>query len=462
MNQEKDGRLLRRWISDVLSSRPLLLAGVLCCVVSPRASAECGPAWPTCSLRQYAPVVFLGTLVSQTDGVYHFRVDEAFNGVKGKTIDVDDVPMVEGSSGFAGVDRQYLVFAKTIKLDDGVHAYVGGCGRNLVELTHARILLEQLRREKNGQRIATVYGRLIRTMYQSIGIWDEDYIRPLPGVVVRFQSRDGTFTTTTKADGTYAFDRLPNGTYRISADLPRALELRQTILKEPLEPVEVESRSCYEIDVTAVPTTRISGHVVGPDGQARASTSVSLFRAEQYKDGGRGAHAYQGDGKPFEFSRLPPGDYVLLFGNSPSQDSIDPDNPFPQTFYRSAPDIRSAEVIHLADGQQILNADIRLPAAFPSRALTVVLQWNGRQPADYYKPRVIVETTGRSPYPREIADNTYKVNLLLDKTYRVRIRALCRVGRTGEAETETVSVAGRDASVSRVTLAFRPGSCAAR
>ncbi len=50
-----------------------------------------------------------------------------------------------------------------------------------------------------------------------------------------------------------------------------------------------------------------------------------------------GAHAYQGDGKPFEYSRLAPGDYILLFGSHANQDWIDPDHPFPQTFYPSAP-----------------------------------------------------------------------------------------------------------------------------
>src|SRR5438132_2470225 len=103
--------------------RHLLLAVLLSGAVLSNARAECVGYVPTCSLRTSAAVVFLGTLESESNRVYHFRVDEPFNGVNGKSIDVLDVPMVEGFSGFAGVDRQYLVFASTIKLDDGVYTH---------------------------------------------------------------------------------------------------------------------------------------------------------------------------------------------------------------------------------------------------------------------------------------------------------------------------------------------------
>ena len=131
--------------------RHLLLAVLLCGAVSSNARAECVGYVPTCSLRTSAAVVFLGTLESESNRVYRFRVDEPFNGVKGKSIDILDMPMIEGFSGFAGVGRQYLVFASTIKLDDGVYTYIGGCGRNLVAMPYGRDVLEQLHREKSGR-----------------------------------------------------------------------------------------------------------------------------------------------------------------------------------------------------------------------------------------------------------------------------------------------------------------------
>ena len=395
-------------------------------------------------------------MVAHTETGYHFRVDEKFRGVKRDYIDVETL-VVEGSTGFSGLNKQYLVFANTQKLNDGNHLFVSGCGRNLIELTYARALLDQLRREKGGKRIASVYGMLVRTMAPDIGIWDENYTRPLPGIVVRFQSLDRTFETTTNAYGAYAFDQLPTGSYRISADLPRNLEVAQRILDDPLPPVQVKSGSCYEQEIDVLPTGRISGQVIGPDSTPRVSTSVSLFRAEQYTDVASGAFGYQGGSKPFEFLRLPPGDYVLVFGSV--RNRIDPDNPFPRTFYPSAPDIPAAHVIHLSDGQQILNADIHLPAALPTRKLFVHLLWNGRRPADYYTPNVIVETEGQRPHPEETAENTYSLNLLLDATYRVHVRAFCRSGPIGLAETDGVTVQGGDTSVSDLTLAFRPGAC---
>jgi hypothetical protein len=68
--------------------------------VAPGAFAQCvGGYLPTCSLTKAAPV-FLGTLESMSDGVFHFRVEERFAGVRGGTADIIDIAPVEGSTGY--------------------------------------------------------------------------------------------------------------------------------------------------------------------------------------------------------------------------------------------------------------------------------------------------------------------------------------------------------------------------
>jgi hypothetical protein len=397
--------------------------------------------------------------VSIKDEVYRFRVDERFRGVSGKFIDVMAILTEDGPAGFSGVGRQYLVNARAFPYLPGHPPVMMGCGSDMYVLPWAQAVVDQIRRERRGLPVATVYGSLIRTMAGRDETFDSGYLRSLPGIAVRLQSGERTFETTTTANGTYAFQRLPPGTYRISARLPASLKAVDHNLEEPPDRVKVEPGSCYRVNVPVIPTTKISGRVVGPDGQARRNTHVSVFRADRYTDGVEGTQARQNDGRPFEFSGLAPGDYVLVFGNDSSKDGIDPDNAFPETFYPAAPDRRRSTVIHLAEGQQILNADIYLPAALPTRRLMVTVRWRGPRPPDYLNARIVVQVEGRPPTPKvSVFDDTYWLNLLADRMYQLRAETYCA---SGAATTNTVAVDGRDTSTRRVTLTFPSGVCAA-
>ena len=367
----------------MINPRTIVLALILSCAVSSQAIAECAEL-PVCSLAG-GGIEFVGTLVSIKDEVYRFRVDERFRGVSGKFIDVMAILTEDGPAGFSGVGRQYLVNARAFPYLPGHPPVMMGCGSDMYVLPWAQAVVDQIRRERRSLPVATVYGSLIRTMAGRDETFDSGYLRSLPGIAVRLQSGERTFETTTTANGTYAFQRLPPGTYRISARLPASLKAVDHNLEEPPDRVKVESGSCYRVNVPVIPTTKISGRVVGPDGQARRNTHVSVFRADRYTDGVEGTQARQNDGRPFEFSGLAPGDYVLVFGNDSSKDGIDPDNAFPETFYPAAPDRRRSTVIHLAEGQQILNADIYLPGALPTRRLMVTVRWRGPRPPDTHR-----------------------------------------------------------------------------
>jgi hypothetical protein len=422
------------------------------------AFAQCGGGYePTCSLTRAAPIIFLGTIESNSDGTFHFRIEERFAGVKGSTIDVIAGEAIEGTTGYDENVKRYLVFAQTVRFDDGSeHAYVGGCGRQMIPFRWAGPDLEQLHRERRGRRVASAFGTLFRTGYEGSNFLEPQDTGVLPNVVLRFQSDRATVTTKTRPDGTFVVDRLPKGTYRIAADLPNGLKLGQTILDEPLEPIDVDSETCYNLVITAVPTGTISGRVFGPDGTPRDGLSVNLFRAD---DPSHGMNEWQGDGKPFEFSRIPPGDYLLAYGDGRPH-PLNPDHPFPDTFYPSAPDFTSATVLHLAPGQQIVNADIHLPPGRPTRRLEIVLNWNGIRVADTYGAFVTTTTSGGlGSYARKMADDTYTVNLLPDEIYRVRATASCKQAGVSASSTDTIVVDGSDKSMARVTLTFAPGGC---
>ncbi|MGA9963657.1 MAG: carboxypeptidase-like regulatory domain-containing protein [Terriglobales bacterium] len=426
----------------------LLMAGVLSA-----SAADCVPAAAiprSCTLLKDTRAVFIGSLTEETPS-YRFHVDEKIKGVTSDYFDLEPYPI----SGHFEIGKQYLVFVDVMPLEDGEHLFADECGPTR-QLKYAQAVLEQVRAEKNGKRNAAVYGMLLRTLDLGAGVLDEDYVRPLPGVVVRFQSRGKSFEAKTDEHGAYAFEALPKGTYRVSADLPSTLEVAQSG-REP-SVFEVQDRSCYENDITAMPTGRITGRVIAPDGAPLRSTSVELYRADLYSEEQGGASAYQDESKPFEFAHLPPGDYVLVFNR---RDQAEPDAPFSRTFYPNTPDRASAQIIHLEDGQQIMNADIHLrKVSMPTRKVTVHLQWDGGKLQDYYAPIVIVEASeGAPPYPYQISDWAYSVNLLLNAKYTVRAEAYCQMGTTGKAESDTATVDGGDSVVSELTLTLHGGEC---
>lgn len=133
-------------------------------------------------------------------------------------------------------------------------------------------------------------------------------------------------------------------------------------------------RCCFENDIYALPSGRITGRVIGPDGKPLHLAFVNLYLASRYKDGKPGSYSFQGKGRPFaewrpfEFYHLPGNDYVLVFN---PQNDESPDAPVPTTFYPRATNLEGSQAIHLADGQDLLNADIHVSDPLPTRQITV-------------------------------------------------------------------------------------------
>jgi hypothetical protein len=100
---------------------------------------------------------------------------------------------------------------------------------------------------------------------------------------------------------------------------------------------------------------------------------VSLYLASRYKDGKPGSYNLQGKGRPFAERRpfefyLLGNDCVLMF--NPKNDE-NPDAPVPMIFCPRATNFGGSQVIHLADGQDLLNADIHVNDPLPARQITV-------------------------------------------------------------------------------------------
>ena len=101
------------------------------------------------------------------------------------------------------------------------------------------------------------------------------------------RSDKNTLEAKTDANGYYAFFGVPAGKYRVEANLPQHFEIAQTILSEPVPPIDLPQNACYEYNVEVLPTGRIRGKVIGPDGNALPYASVELYRPSRYWGDGR-------------------------------------------------------------------------------------------------------------------------------------------------------------------------------
>jgi hypothetical protein len=339
---------------------------------------------------------------------YHFHIDEKFAGPDSPDIDV----FSGGDDADCGYvfkqGQQYIVFTQQ-ETEGRLFAVICGATR---PADQGRALLPQLRSMRNHDRVASVFGVLRRADPPLLAPTD-DPEDPLPHIKLKLRSKDDRFSTSTGPDGVYSFYDVHAGEYIYSADLPARFEFSQKTLKGGLPPFKIPSGACYEYNVNALPTGKIRGSVLGPDGKSLKLASVELYRAERFDDSQPGLWGFQGEDGKFEFDHIGPGEYLLVFNR---MNRLDPNSPFPRTFYPGEPQQTEAKFIKVKDGQQILNANIKLKDGYPTRSVKVQLKWvDGRPPGEV---TVTAQADkGDNPAAHKIGEALYEFTLLQSARY---------------------------------------------
>jgi hypothetical protein len=469
--------------------RPLLILAVLCLVLSSSTSGcTCSDDGPgQCPGLQKDDVVFLGTVTAVEDisyGTpsspdapgpavdiiasrltrYSFHIDERF-----ATADIpQDVSTIDifsgGEDGDCGyrfkLNERYVVF--THQGTEG-RLFATICSGTRL-LSDARALLPQLRAMRNGQRVASVFGILRRSDPPFLAP-ENDPSDPLPNISLKLRSRYDRFQTNTNAYGVFTFYDVHEGEYRFTAELPPRTELTQKPGAGGLTPFKIPNGACYEYDVLALPTGRIRGSVVGPTGKPVPLASLELYRQQGYSDSRPGLWGFQGAAGAFDFDHVGPGEYILVFNRL---NRLDPNTPFPRTFYPGVPELSDAEPIVLKDGQQLLNVVLHLRDPYPNRSLRVRVKWDGTRPPG--KVTVMAKADqGDNPAARELADGTYEFTLLESASYTLsawedvdpprgapdRRSASCAT----RLDAAPVVVQGSDLGTKEVSLSFQSPVC---
>jgi hypothetical protein len=393
---------------------------------------------------------------------YHFRINERFAGPDSPELDIfsggDD-----GDCAFRfQKGEQYIVFPN--KADDGRLFATICSGTRLA--SEGRALLPQLRAMRNGQRIASVFGVLRRSDPPLLEPTD-DPDDPLPHIKLKLRSKDDRFATSTGDDGAYTFYDVHAGEYIFTADLPARFEFTQKTLRGGLPPFRIPNGACYEYNVNALPTGKIRGSILGPDKKPLLNTSVELYRADRYEDARPGLWAFQGSKGSFEFDHIGPGEYILVYNRL---NRLDPNSPFPRTFYPGASDVSETKHIKLKDGQQLLKADIHVKDGYPTRQIRVQLKWPDSRPPGEVTVMAKADK-GENPAAEKIAEGVYQFTLFEDAHYTISAwedldpqRASSRRGGNdciapARIDSEPVLVDASDATVKEITLTFGNPGC---
>lgn len=440
----------------------------------------------TCPGLQPDDVVFIGTVTevevlapdaNATDAAnspggqaatpitrYRFHIDERFAGAGNPDIDI----FSGGDDGDCGYNfrtgEQYIVFTQQ-ETEGRLFATVCNGTRPSSE---GRALIPQLRAMKTHQRVASVFGVLRRADPPLLQPTD-DPEDPLPNIKLKLRSKDDRFASSTGPDGVYTFYDLHAGEYQYTADLPAKFEFTQKTLKGGLPPFRIPTGACYEYNVNALPTGKIKGSVQGPDGKPLKIASVELYRADRYDDAKPGLWGFQGGqgASGFEFDHIGAGEYILVFNRA---NRVDPTTPFARAFYPGVGEQSETKIIKVKDGQQLLNANIKLKEGYPTRRVKVQLKWDDGRP--------VGETTvtgkaeqGGNPAAVKISDNAYEFTILENSKYTFSAwedldpqRAAQHSGDQScslpaRIEAPPVTIDGADEEAKEVTLIFAKPSC---
>jgi hypothetical protein len=233
--------------------------------------------------------------------------------------------------------------------------------------------------------------------------------------------------TTSDEHGRFDVAGLPEGYFRIEADLPPELTTSST------GGGEVRAGGCVRTGVVAQWNGIIRGHVMGAD-QRPIRVFVHLLPTDPRTEGfpRQGQVKLANDSGGFEFAALPPGDYVL--GVNLGRPQSGP--PYPPTYFPGTPNREEARTIHLAEGTVQENVDLVMPPALGTGRL---LLRPATQPNGTLFACVASQGTYRQPSPGD----TINVYVVDGVHYRLRLHIEETSGRHWESDViEAVGKAG--------------------
>jgi len=184
--------------------------------------------------------------------------------------------------------------------------------------------------------------------------------------LVQLSEEGAAYVGATSAEGTFHFENVAPGDYRISAE-------RAGFEAEGTDPIHLSAgQKLRDVTIAATPLAVVTGRVVDSDGEPVPSAGVGVLRAEWQ----RGKRSYQQSGGAqtneageFRIAGLAPGRY-RLYATPPGANALrfaisegpgQPERRLGWTYAPTGQDLDGAATFELAPGQTIDRAEVKLP-----------------------------------------------------------------------------------------------------
>jgi hypothetical protein len=265
------------------------------------------------------------------------RVSERFRGNSGNPLVIRTETGTEACGYPFEVGHEYLVFA---------NEFQGNLTVNTCSATQpakmAVSTIHQLRTLRDGTALPGIFGSALThpAEWSQTG-WEQ--VQPVPGLTVTARSERGEYRTQTADDGSYEFRGLPAGPYQLSVEPPAG---RLVLWSGGADHVGVGVGFACPVNFEVYYDGRISGTVIGPDGQPRSGSITAWYAGpENLNAAPVGSQVQSGH---FEIPRLWPGRYRLVF--QPNTDG----RSTPREIYYPGTQVGSeAALIELGEGTHV-------------------------------------------------------------------------------------------------------------
>ena len=201
-----------------------------------------------------------------------------------------------------------------------------------------------------GSGLVAIFGHaaFVQPHWKGDDVEDESKPRPVGGLTIHATGKDVTQTTTTSADGSYAFEGLPDGKYTISPEISDKLDFDREHFEDRYQP-NLSAGECRNVSFTLEPVTRIRGHVTLPAGFTQRSIEVeaipiTLKNVNQFS----GKWDFTDPDGRFDLWPLPPGDYYVgvNINSSPKAQA-----PFHPTYFPGVINRLDAAIVHVGTNE---------------------------------------------------------------------------------------------------------------
>jgi hypothetical protein len=280
---------------------------------------------------------------AHTIPVYPAVVERAFRGVEvGSTVYLFRLdPAVRMQAG-----QQYLIYG----------AFNFGDSRDVILPTGFTPIEDadaDLAFLTSRESLAATTGRIYGVVEQG-SIYGQEHRHRLPGVTLRVRVGDFLTETTSDAQGRFDVGGLPEGRFKIEAELPPGLTAGFT------GGGEVHAGGCVPTGVVAQWNGIIRGRIVGSD-QRPVQGGVELLPTDPRVEGfpREGKVVFSSASGEFEFNTLPPGDYLLGVNLKRPQSGL----PYRPTYFPGTSNPAEATTIHVGEGSVHDNVDLVMPPA---------------------------------------------------------------------------------------------------